>query len=304
VSNTSRNGFHLTQEEVFSLFRPKGMCGQLVDNGQSVCILAVGHDLQPWDEKSHGVYEELAALPPSRAAVATSSSFAVIVGTGDEAVLAVATCRSISDDDRVTWDVFSCRPSQPESHEGTVEAATYEEALTTARGVFGEHVNHVQTRAAPVRQASAPTVDNQLRAALLEACEWLRANSAEYPADRTRDGLSMIAAWERLADADNAPSSAVDYRLEWLKWKNWAETIAPPPMQPTGVDYDIQTRRAIDLKLLDRCAIEEWTAERIAAMLDRIKSVYDGDATSGAAEDVSVALGDAIKDIRAGAWRR
>jgi hypothetical protein len=36
-----------TQEQIHSLFRSRGMCGQLLDGGERVCILALGHDGHP-----------------------------------------------------------------------------------------------------------------------------------------------------------------------------------------------------------------------------------------------------------------
>ncbi len=42
-----------------------------------------------------------------------------------------------------TWDVYACHPGQPESLEGTVEAATFEEAWVLAQTRFGQDVNFV-----------------------------------------------------------------------------------------------------------------------------------------------------------------
>ena len=39
-----------------------------------------------------------------------------------------------------------------------------------------------------------------LKAALKEACGWLEASAADYPAEQTRDALRVVAAWRKLAE--------------------------------------------------------------------------------------------------------
>jgi hypothetical protein len=67
---------------------------------------------------------------------AAKGAAAVIATYGEEAF------------DQVSWSVFAVHPGQPETCEGTVVAATYEEALARAREAYGDDVVHVHAREA------------------------------------------------------------------------------------------------------------------------------------------------------------